>query len=1346
LPPRQTSNHPPDLPSPVSDGSNPHDTAERLARLEARIKQLQQDDFWQAWADHLEVVAWRRGPDDSLAVLAGPVQPLTGLEEAGLRSGQVRWDDRIHPDDRSLVVASRARARQSGASSRVDYRIVGDDGRARWVRETARFVADHSGRTCLDGMVSSSAGTEANGFSPTESQAPYRALVDSALIGIYVHQDDRFVYVNHRLAEIFGYDSPEEMIGMTPWDLVHPKDRDLVRDRSAGRDGMDPVQGRYVFRGLRRDGTDVWIEIHPSVVSFKGQPARIGHLIDVTAEHRIEAELERRQVVFDVLFRTTPLSVALVDQDGLISGVNPAFEKLFGHGGAEARGRTVDELIAPPETLDECRQYTGMTLDQRQVTQAEGTRIRKDGSRVRVLMSASPVIVDGVLRGAFVTYTDVTERHRTEEALRTGYERLRALNRLSLVATRSLAPQEFVAAVLDELEGIDGVESPSLFIWDQPRRRLDLAGARGLSTRFFAHLEPIELGQGATGSAARVRRPLFIDDYQTWPGATDETKEEGVASLAVVPLLARDRLLGTLNILRRRLRPFSQEEKDLFVSIGQILSASLANTQLYAEVRESERRFQDVADFTGDWIWEMDADGICTYSSPAVKRVSGLEADAIIGRHFSEFFPAESRDETARRIIEIFHSRDKVDGLISTIGHADGHEVILETFGRQLLNDQGDLIGFRGVHRDVTEQRQAWSAVRASEEKYRHLVTEIQEGFYETDLEGRITFANPALGRLIGAPSESLLGMDHRVFVAAEDKPRVFSAVNRTFHTGRPVRTLECDMVSHRGEIRRVEASADLITDETGRKIGFRGVIRDITARRWAETMLRASEEKYRSLIERAPIGIRITQEGRGVYFNPQWLSMFGLKDADSVLGRPVSDFYHPDDRPLVRDREESLLAGAPGPVEFEARRLTPDDKTIILGHRLTKVVYEGRPAILAFVEDITARKEAEREREVFQSRLAEANKMESIGRLAGGIAHDFNNILEGILGYASLAKDKLEDRDQVGRALDIIENSALRAAELTQQLLGFARRGKDEIRPMDLRSLVERVLTLIGRTFDRAIDVATAIPEDLKAVPGDPGQIENCLLNLCINARDAMPRGGRLTIEVGNVFLDDAKARSLAGLRPGEYVQVSVTDTGVGIEAGHQGRIFEPFFTTKDGGTGLGLAMAYGIIRNHDGHIEVSSRPGEGSTFRFFLPATELPAVEAEEAPTGPEVLAGGRETILVVDDEEVIRSFAHEVLTELGYRVLLAEDGTRACELFGEMADRIDLVILDLVMPGLSGLEALKVMLNIQPQVTVLLSSGYSGGQRIDEMLAAGAKGLLRKPYRMVDLAAKVRDILDN
>ena len=382
-------------------------------------------------------------------------------------------------------------------------------------------------------------------------------------------------------------------------------------------------------------------------------------------------------------------------------------------------------------------------------------------------------------------------------------------------------------------------------------------------------------------------------------------------------------------------------------------------------------------------------------------------------------------------------------------------------------------------------------------------------------------------------------------------------------------------------------------------------------------------------------------------------------------------------------------------------------------------------------------------ERQMLEDQLRQAQKMEAIGTLAGGIAHDFNNILVGILGYASLLQSELPESSPLQKDVSTIIKSARRAADLTQQLLSFARRTRRQVAPVDLNDLVQEVVTLLQQTVDRRIEIVTQLAPGLPAVEGDGSQLQQVILNLSLNACEAMPTGGRLTLRSHAVQFSEAHTAGDFSLRPGQYVVLEVTDTGAGMDQSVQRHIFEPFFTTKEHGRGLGLATSYGIVRAHEGVIRVQSAPGKGSTFSVFLPSIgtrvqrTLPVLEARPV--------GGTETLLVVDDEEMVRDMLARALQAEGYRVLTAEDGQQGVEVFAQCKDEIDLVVLDLMMPHLNGAEALRHLREIEPAVRVLISSGYSPEGEGQHLLDAGAEGFLQKPYDVDQVLLTVRQVLD-
>jgi nitrogen-specific signal transduction histidine kinase/CheY-like chemotaxis protein len=401
----------------------------------------------------------------------------------------------------------------------------------------------------------------------------------------------------------------------------------------------------------------------------------------------------------------------------------------------------------------------------------------------------------------------------------------------------------------------------------------------------------------------------------------------------------------------------------------------------------------------------------------------------------------------------------------------------------------------------------------------------------------------------------------------------------------------------------------------------------------------------------------------------------------------------------------------------------------------------KGIPEYLySFVRDITHRKRAEEERQRLLDQLQQVRKMGAIETLAGGIAHEFNNVLGVILGYASLLKMKVDRAGPLFKAMDAIEKAAQRGSEFTHQMFSFARIGKYDTKATDLNEVVKRIIGLLAESLPPAHQTQAYYQEGIWPVEGDAGALGQALLNVCMNAREAMPEGGRLVVETENVTVSEEQARTHVEARPGPYVVVSVTDSGVGMRPDMIHRIFDPFFTTKNGkSAGMGLTIVYGVVKSHGGYITVESEVGKGSCFRIHLPA-KPPAPAAAEGPVAAPMR--GTETLLLAEDEELVRSAAADMLRELGYHVLTASNGKEAASLYRRNKDKVALVLMDVVMPGMTGQEACQALRRINPAVKILLSSGYGIGE--DEVSSFGAQGLIHKPFRIDELATAVRALV--
>jgi two-component system cell cycle sensor histidine kinase/response regulator CckA len=503
--------------------------------------------------------------------------------------------------------------------------------------------------------------------------------------------------------------------------------------------------------------------------------------------------------------------------------------------------------------------------------------------------------------------------------------------------------------------------------------------------------------------------------------------------------------------------------------------------------------------------------------------------------------------------------------------------------------------------------------------------------------------------------------------------------------------------------------------------------------RKRVEEALQASEEKYRLLVQNSNDAIFIAQDGVIKFPNLKTEELLGYPAAE-LAKIPFVNHIHSDDRDMVIERHKKRLEGQKFASTYSFRVKNKAGEELWVEINAVFIAWEGRPATLNFIRDITEKKKLE-------AQYLQAQKMEAVGTLAGGIAHDINNLLMGIQGHTSLMILDEGPSHPHYKMLKSIEEQVKSGADLTWQLLSFARGGKFELKPTDLNATIKKTSSMFGRT-KKEISIHRNLGQNLWPVEVDRAQIEQVLLNLYVNAWQAMPSGGTLFLETKNVMLDESYVRPF-NARPGNYVKVSVTDTGVGMDDKTLKRIFEPFFTTQKmgRGTGLGLATVYGIIKSHEGIINVYSEKGHGATFNIYLPASEK-KVEKEKRPL--ENLLQGKETILLVDDEEVVINVNRMVLERLGYKVLMARSGQEAIEIYQNHKDGIDLVILDMIMPGMGGENAFDLLKSINPELKVLLSSGYSLNGQATKIMERGCQGFIQKPFSIGDISHKIREVL--
>jgi PAS domain S-box-containing protein len=652
---------------------------------------------------------------------------------------------------------------------------------------------------------------------------------------------------------------------------------------------------------------------------------------------------------------------------------------------------------------------------------------------------------------------------------------------------------------------------------------------------------------------------------------------------------------------------------------------------------------------------------------------------------------------------------------------------------------RGEITHFVGVKVDVTQRRAAREALLQSERRHRRLAEGAHDDIFIVDREGRLLYLNTAAAARLGLRQPDVAGRPLREILPPEDASRFLGNVERVLASREDLYVEERSMLDGR-EVWSGTWLTPLV-GEDGRIESVEGVSRDITTRIAAEQALRASEQRYRSLFERNLAGVyRATIEGRIAECNDAFARALGYESGSEVRGLGAGDLYP---NPALRQAflERLLAEGAIAGHESEGRR--KDGASVWMLENAALVREEGSAHVEGTILDITERKTLERQ-------LAQTQRMEAVGQLAQGVAHDFSNILNVVGGYSELAVRKVEETSPLRPYLEEIRRAAGRATDLVRQILAFSRGQIVEPTDVDVDAVVAGLEPMLRRLIPEDIELVSSLRASPAVVRADRGQLEQVVVNLAVNARDAMPKGGRLTIETAQAELDEAYCRRHVGAQPGPCVMLTVADTGVGMDAKTRARIFEPFFTTKEPGrgTGLGLATVYGIARRAGGSVWVYSEPGRGTVLKVYLPRAEGAERPAEPlsrpAPAG-ESGARGAEAILLVEDEQALRVLTRELLESLGYAVLEARDGNEALELAASHEGRVDLLLTDLVMPGMGGEELARRVVSSRPDVRILFVSGFREDDRVREKLPAGRVRFLQKPYSASALGTSLRQLLD-
>ena len=768
--------------------------------------------------------------------------------------------------------------------------------------------------------------------------------------------------------------------------------------------------------------------------------------------------------------------------------------------------------------------------------------------------------------------------------------------------------------------------------------------------------------------------------------------------------------------------------KDKLWRLVPALEREFDETRLRREHRHISQRFRALFEHNIDAICLIDASATILSASPSTEQVLGYKPEELVGRNGLHLVYLEDRPLIEKRLRMLVENPRLHITIQTRVQHENGDIRWVEAVGTNLLADHE--VGSIVVNfRDITEQKQAEQKLIASERRFRALIENSSDGVLLLNADGTILLAGPPI---LGYQNQEWVGRKGFDLIHPDDRPPVLAQFSDIITRPGDAVTSHYRARNRVGSWRWIEAvTKNLIEDPDVQAIVVN--YRDITGRKRTEEDLR-QQAQLLDLAHDAIMAIRL--DGTIEFWNRGAEQMYGWS-RDEAIGKISHALLRTEFPEPLGDLEAKLEKQ--GHWEGQLVHTTRASSRLTMMSRWAlRRDASGQPSgFLEIDTDITERKR-------FEAEMLQTQKLESLGVLAGGVAHDFNNLLTGILGNASLALDRLPDRNPVYSMLNEIVRAGQRAADLTRQLLAYAGKGRFITHALDLSEVVREISVLIQASIPKNVQLRLELAQDLPAVEADPGQFQQVIMNLVINGAEAIAPGqaGTVLVTTAVQHIDYAHADThfAAGqIGPGDYVRLEVQDTGVGMDAATQLKIFDPFFSTKFSGRGLGLSAVLGIVRGHKGALRLYSRPGKGSTFQILFPAVSKPAERSAEASLPDDLEGSG--LVLVVDDEASVRDVATNTLERYGYTVIPVENGKGAIEVFKQRSGEVTMVLLDLTMPVLSGEETLRQMQAIRADVPVLLSSGFNEVEAVQRFVGKGLAGFIQKPYTAATLAQKVK-----
>ena len=1165
-----------------------------------------------------------------------------------------------------------------------------------------------------------------------ESEEQIQLITEGAELGIwYQNFETGEVVRNNQWAKMLGYKPGEIGENILDWkNLIHPDDLPKASKIAEYHEKGELPKFKVEHRLKTKSGEWKWILNWGKVIQRdeNGKPLKAAGIhLDITELKNTEFALKESEEKFRNLAEQSP-NLIFINKKGKVVYVNDRCVEFTGYSKEELYSPDFRfiKLIAP-EYVEKIKSNFKKHLKGKEVTPFEYALVDKTGNKINIILITKLIKYEGEY-AILGTLTDITERKKAEKVQQSLYNISNATNSAESV-------NELISIIHKEIGNLMEAKNFAVALYDREKGEYSYLYC-------FDEYDNIEdftqedFAYTLTDYVRRTGKPLLVDEKKH-----DSLIEEGLVKMIGTPspiwigtpLKTPKGVIGVIT-LQSYTNPHAYNENDfkLLTFVSDYIATAIERKQL----EQTLKLTQFSIDRTGDAAYWMGPDAKFIYVNDQACESLGYAKEELlkmtvhdIDPDFSRtVWPAHWEDVKKRKsfIVESFHK--KKDGTVFPV------EIRIN-----YLNFEGKEYNC-AFARDISERKKSEIALKESEKRYRELFNNIADPIFIFDKKTHLFLdCNKSAIDKYGYSLEEIQKMTPLNLHPSNELEIVKNRIDDEDDTAPHIYT----HVTKDGKEYFVEIhSQELIYKDSEAWIS---IVRDVTERKKAEKELEENEQFLKNIFDGIQDGVSVLDENLTILRVNDWMNNMYLSHKP-LEGKKCYEVYQNRDSvcpwcPSIRTLKTGTLnkSVVPYPDEKDPKGWIEvysyplkDDSGMIYG-------------AIEHVRDISAQIKAEEDKKKLEEQLFHAQKMESIGRLAGGVAHDFNNILTSIMGFAELLKLKFPDpSSSEGHASEIIIKSTERAADLTKQLLGFARGGKYQPVTLNINDVITEVLSVSEKIFDKKIEVNRDFEKNIWNVEADLNQLNQVFTNLIINARDAMPAGGELTLNTQNEKVDEKYLEIYPEFKVGKYVKITVSDTGVGMPKEVRERVFEPFFSTKGAGkgSGLGLATVYGIIKNHNGFIYVDSEPGKGSSFSIYLPAAEKRISKVE--PKEPDIITGTG-TIMIVDDEKHVRELLKNQLEQIGYDVILAEDGSEAVKKYRKEYKRIKLIMLDMIMPKLDGRDTFLKMKQINPDLKVLLISGYSQDEKATKLLNEGVLGFAQKPFKIDKISRIIQSVLN-